>query len=162
MFASRVARAAEIAARNGIKRPMVVNAELPADPRIKSRLVNWATFLGFGSGVTALSLGIFNYEKMSSPVMNATMYSLRRSSEARELLGDTITFSGLIPWVWGEVNTMRGNVDCYTELQGSKSKARMVLKAKRDADGGFEIVQWVLIGEKTVDLLKDTSISLYF
>lgn len=145
------------------KRPMVVNAELPEDPRIKQRWVHICTFLGFAGGVSALSFGIFNFEKMSSPVMNATMYSLRRSTEARDLLGSTITFSGLIPWVWGEVNTMRGNVDCTTKLSGDKGSAQMILKAKRGADGSFNMIQWDLISkDKTINLLKDPSIDLYF
>lgn len=148
------------AARRG---PMVVNAELPPDPRIRARWIHICTFLGFAGGVSALSFGIFNYEKMSSPIMNATMYSLRRSTEARDLLGSTITFSGLIPWVWGEVNTMKGNVDCTTQLSGDKANAQMILKAKRGSDGTFNMIQWQLINEdKTVDLLKDPSINLYF
>lgn len=142
---------------------MVVNAELPADPRIKQRWTHAATFLGFAAGVTALSLGIFNFEKMSSPVMNATMYSLRRSQEARALLGNTITFAGVVPWVWGEVNTMRGNVDCTTQIAGDKGQAEMVLKASRGSDGEFHMITWELRAEHaTVDLLKDESIDLGF
>lgn len=146
------------------KKPMTINTELPDDPRPQQRMQSILTFLVFAAGMTAACLGIFNYEKVSSPIMNATMYFLRRSDDARELLGNKITYDGLFPWIDGEVNTMKGIVDCSTSICGDKSSALMILKAEKKADEKFTIIQWLLIGEngEIVDLTNDASVDLYF
>lgn len=144
------------------KRVMVVNAELPQDPRIRQRKIALFTFSVFAVGMTAISVGIFNYEKTSSPVMNATMYYLRRSQVAREMLGGKINYDGLMPWIFGEVNTMKGIVDCETNVSGDKAVAKMILKAKKQS-GKFEMIEWKLVGKDSeVDLLNDASVDLYF
>lgn len=147
-----------------LKNPMTINTELPDDPRPKQRLQAIFTFLVFAAGMTAACLGIFNYEKVSSPIMNATMYFLRRSEHTRELLGNKITYDGLFPWIYGEVNTMKGLVDCSTYVCGDKGSALMILKADRKADEKFTIIQWLLIGDNgdVVDLTNDASVDLYF
>lgn len=146
------------------KKPMTINTELPDDPRPQQRMQAILTFLVFAAGMTVACLGIFNYEKVSSPIMNATMYFLRRSEHARELLGSKITYDGLFPWIYGEVNTMKGMVDCTTSICGDKSSALMVLKAEKKADDKFTIIQWLLIGEngEVVDLTNDASVDLFF
>lgn len=146
------------------KKPMTINTELPDDPRPKERMQSILTFLVFAAGMTAACLGIFNYEKVSSPIMNATMYFLRRSDHARELLGNKIRYDGLFPWIYGEVNTMKGIVDCETSICGDKGAALMVLKAEKKSDEKFTIIQWLLLGEngEVVDLTNDVSVDLSF
>lgn len=146
------------------KKPMTINTELPDDPRPKERLQSILTFLVFAAGMTAACLGIFNYEKVSSPIMNATMYFLRRSSHARELLGNKITYDGMFPWISGEVNTMKGIVDCQTQICGDKDSALMILKAEKNHEDKFIIIQWLLIGSNgdVVDLTNDASVDLSF
>lgn len=146
------------------KKPMTINTELPDDPRPKERLISILTFLAFATGMTAACVGIFNYEKVSSPIMNATMYFLRRSSHARELLGNKITYDGMFPWISGEVNTMKGVVDCKTQISGDKDSALMILKAEKNHEDKFAIVQWLLIGSNgdVVDLTNDASVDLSF
>lgn len=147
-----------------LKKPMTMNTELPDDPRPKQRFQSVATFLVFALGLTAASVGIFNYEKVSSPVMNATMYFLRRSQQARELLGNQITYDGLFPWISGEVNSMKGVVDCSTKIAGDKGSALMILKAEKKPDEKFTIIQWLLIGDngEIVNLVDDASVDLAF
>lgn len=146
------------------KKPMTINTDLPEDPRPKERMKSILTFLVFAVGMTTACLGIFNYEKVSSPVMTATMYFIRRSESARNLLGSKITYDGLFPWISGEVNTMKGLVDCSTSIVGDKSSALMVLKAEKKANDRFTITQWLLIGENgdIVDLTNDASVDLSF
>lgn len=153
-----------VTGKKSMKNPMTINTELPDDPRPKERMQSVLTFLVFAAGMTAACLGIFNYEKVSSPIMNATMYFLRRSDHARELLGGKITYDGLFPWIWGEVNTMKGIVDCSADICGDKGSARMILKAEKKADDRFTIVQWLLIGKngEIVDLTSDASVDLFF
>jgi cytochrome c oxidase assembly factor 1 len=147
-----------------MKKPMTINTELPDDPRPKQRIQSILTFLVFAVGMTAACVGIFNYEKVSSPIMNATMYFLRRSDHARELLGSKITYDGLYPWISGEVNTMKGLVDCSTRICGDKGSALMILKAEKNSEERFRIIQWLLIGAngEVVDLTNDASVDLFF
>lgn len=144
------------------QKPMTWNTELPEDPRPKERMQKILTFLVFAIGMTAACIGIFNYEKVSSPVMNATMYFLRRSEHARQLLGGKITYDGLFPWISGEVNTMKGVVNCETNICGDKGSALMVLKAERMPNEKFVIIQWLLLGEngEIIDLTNDASVDL--
>lgn len=145
-------------------KPMTINTELPEDPRPKQRFNALANFVVFAVGMTLACAGIFNYEKTSSPIMNATMYFIRRSKDARELLGSKITYDGIIPWISGEVNTMKGVVNCTTRISGDKSSALMVLKAEKKEDERFTIHEWVLYGDDgtIVDLAKDASVDLVF
>lgn len=109
--------------------------------------------------------GIVNYERSSSPVLNSTMYFLRRSKVARDALGSKITFAGLFPFVRGDLNTMRGIVDVSVKVQGSDREGTMVLKASRDHRlQQFQITEWSLImeGNNPINLLKDESVSLLF
>ncbi|AWU75889.1 hypothetical protein CAS74_004637 [Pichia kudriavzevii] len=146
------------------KKPMTINTELPDDPRPKQRFQSALAFVVFAVGMTAACAGIFNYEKTSSPIMNATMYFLRRSKDARELLGRKITYDGMIPWIHGEVNTMKGVVDCYTYISGDKASAKMILKAEKDSQDRFVIREWTLTSDdgRVVDLSSDASVDLVF
>lgn len=145
-------------------KPMTINTELPEDPRPKQRFNAVINFVVFAVGMTIACAGIFNYEKTSSPIMNATMYFIRRSKDARELLGSKITYDGIVPWISGEVNTMKGVVDCSARISGDKSSALMVLKAEKKADERFTINEWILYGDNgtIVDLAKDASVDLVF
>ncbi|TID30374.1 hypothetical protein CANINC_001076 [Pichia inconspicua] len=145
-------------------KPMTINTELPDDPRPKQRVIALSNFVVFAIGMTLACAGIFNYEKTSSPIMNATMYFIRRSKDARDLLGSKITYDGIVPWISGEVNTMKGVVDCSTRIAGDKSSALMVLKAEKKADERFTINEWVLYGDDgtIVDLAKDATVDLVF
>ncbi|ODV94634.1 hypothetical protein PACTADRAFT_50500 [Pachysolen tannophilus NRRL Y-2460] len=142
------------------KRPMTTNHELPDPLRQKGQQRIY--FLGFVVAMAISLFGIFNYEKMSSPVMNATMYFLRRSQVARELLGKEISYADLIPWVKGELNTVSGVVDISVRVKGNKNSGLMILKANRSSRSHlFQIVQWSLLvdGEdKIINLLEDNSV----
>ncbi|KAH3661802.1 hypothetical protein OGAPHI_005980 [Ogataea philodendri] len=143
--------------------PMTVNDVLP-DPFAAPRR-NRRTFIAFCVVMGVSLLAIFNYEKVSSPIMNATMYFLRRSKVAREKLGKSITFEGNVPWIKGELNTMKGNVDIQVRVAGDSAGALMKLKASRSNRGeSFQIAEWQLLLDdgSVLDLLKDESVNLEF
>lgn len=139
--------------------PMTVHTDLPEHPYRKERKMKFWAFVIFSILMTTVVGGIFQYEKVSSPVMNATMYYLRRSKLARQMLGGTITYSGVMPFIDGELNTVKGNIDIQTKVEGDKSKAKMYLKAGRTSPGEkLRISKWLLVDEtsgKTIDLLHD-------
>ncbi|CDK29903.1 unnamed protein product [Kuraishia capsulata CBS 1993] len=145
------------------RRPMTVHDDLP-DPLREGRL-NKTYFVCFSILMSGALFGIFNYEKTSSPVMNATMYCLRRSDFAREAIGKEITFAGTVPWVHGILNTMKGQIDIGVNVQGNIDTAKMELKANRDSRlQEFTIERWnlVLKNGKVINLLDDPSIEIAF
>ncbi|GAB1191494.1 hypothetical protein APSETT444_000673 [Aspergillus pseudonomiae] len=77
----------------------------------------------FAIAVGAAMLGIFNYQKSSSSVVSSTLYALRTSPRAREILGDEIYFAQKIPWISGEMNQLHGRIDISFRVKGTKSQA---------------------------------------
>ncbi|KAI0463435.1 hypothetical protein LJB42_003462 [Komagataella kurtzmanii] len=145
------------------KKPMTVQHELP-DPSKEPRR-NKIYFIAFVVVMGTSLFGIFNYEKVSSPIMNSTMYFLRRSQVARDLIGKEITFAGIFPWVKGPLNTMKGDINFTVNVSGDKSEGVMRLVANRDSrHHAFEIRDWTLTMKDgtIVDLTKDQSINLRF
>lgn len=81
--------------------------------------------------IGASLLGIFNYQKSSSSVVNSTLYALRTSSKAREILGDEIYFAHKMPWIYGEMNQLHGRIDINFWVKGNKSTGRMRFRSIR-------------------------------
>ena len=112
----------------------------------------------FVAVVAACSVAIFNYQKMSSPVVASTLYALRTSPRARALLGDEIYFRRQIPWIHGTMNQLHGNIDIWFAVRGSRGEATMRFASNRPTPRGmFETTEWSLRGEdgQWVDLLED-------
>jgi cytochrome c oxidase assembly factor 1 len=107
--------------------------------------------------VTACSVAIFNYQKMSSPVIASTLYALRTSPRARAILGDEIYFRRQIPWIRGEMNQLSGRIDIRFSVRGSRGTAVMRFASSRPTmKGQFETSEWSLMTEdgEWVDLLE--------
>lgn len=85
----------------------------------------------FAVVVGAAMLGIFNYQKSSSSVVNSTLYALRTSPRAREILGDEIYFAQKIPWISGEMNQLHGRIDISFWVKGTKAQGRMRFRSLR-------------------------------
>ena len=137
-------------------RPMRIDRELP-DPtgdKVQQRL----TFVGFTIAMGASLALIFNYEKTESPIVVNTLYYLRRSPRTRELLGENIEFDGIIPWVFGELNQVSGNVNIKFHIKGSNDVSATVrLIADRENRGDeFLIHEWTLtVGDEQLNLLSE-------
>lgn len=85
----------------------------------------------FVGGVTAAALAIFNYQKMTSPIVASTMYALRVHPAARAALGSNIQFRRYLPIIFGEMNQAHGRVDIHYTVQGDKNEGTMVFRAFR-------------------------------
>ena len=83
--------------------------------------------------VVGSAMGIFNYQKSSSSVVTSTLYALRTSPEARELLGDEIYFAHRIPWISGEMNQLHGRINISFWVKGTKAKGKMRFKSTRES-----------------------------
>lgn len=141
--------------------PVTVDREFP-DP-FKAKKQNRRYFLAYGIGVTLACVVIFNYEKTTSPIINSVMYFLRRSENAKQLLGEDIGFKYSWPWIWGTLNTVRGDIDIEFAVQGSQNSGKLKLKASRESKlHPFDIHHWILQindAQKTqIDLLEDASV----
>lgn len=85
----------------------------------------------FAVVVGAAMLGIFNYQKSSSSVVNSTLYALRTSPRGREVLGDEIYFAQQMPWIHGEMNQLHGRIDISFWVKGTKAQGKMRFRSLR-------------------------------
>ncbi|SGZ49676.1 CIC11C00000001649 [Sungouiella intermedia] len=141
------------------RRPVNVDRELP-DP-FASKKQNRRYFWVYAVGVTVLCALIFNYEKTRSPIVNSVLYCLRRSEAAKNELGANIGFKSSWPWIWGTLNTVKGNIDIEFDVCGDKSGGKLKLKASRTAKFvPFDVEHFVLEVNDgtTVDLMKDPTL----
>ncbi|KAB8215849.1 cytochrome oxidase complex assembly protein 1-domain-containing protein [Aspergillus novoparasiticus] len=113
----------------------------------------------FAIAVGAAMLGIFNYQKSSSSVVSSTLYALRTSPRAREILGDEIYFAQKIPWINGEMNQLHGRIDISFRVKGTKSQGTMRFRSIRpDRMSYFRTEEWSLETEDgTVVQLLDNA-----
>ncbi|KAK9365469.1 cytochrome oxidase complex assembly protein 1-domain-containing protein [Lipomyces kononenkoae] len=147
--------AAEKSEKSKVK--VTVDRDLPDVQSRTPRLIGYYTI--FFSVMTVISLGFFNYERQQSPIVSSTMYSVRRSPAARDLLGSNIRFKDAIPWISGSLDFLHGNVDLSYKIIGSANVAATLhFKSIRRAKGEpFEMVAWELIADdgRRVDLMVD-------
>ncbi|KAL1633715.1 cytochrome oxidase assembly protein 1 [Diplodia intermedia] len=77
--------------------------------------LRWAVSLPlFGAIIAGATAAIFNYQKQSSSVVEATLYALRTHPEAREYLGGEIQFASSVPWISGTIDQLHGRIDFET------------------------------------------------
>ncbi|KAL0470605.1 cytochrome oxidase complex assembly protein 1 domain-containing protein [Neurospora intermedia] len=128
-------------------------------PDVQTSRFRWSrTFPIFLGIVAATSIAIFNYQKLSSPVVESTMYALRTNQRAREYLGDEIYFKAQIPWISGEMNQLHGRIDIKFNVKGTKRTGVMRFASFRPTPRGmFETTEWSLETEdgKVIDLLEE-------
>ena len=131
---------------------------LPGD-RADTDEFRWGRTLPiFGALIAAASVAIFNYQKLSSPVVASTLYALRTSARAREHLGDEIYFRRQIPWISGEMNQVRGRIDIAFAVRGSRASAVMRFASHRPGPrAAYETTEWSLVTDdgRVIDLLED-------
>lgn len=108
--------------------------------------------------VTLSSVAIFNYQKMSSPIVSSTLYALRTSAEGRAVLGDEIYFRHQIPWIHGEMNQMQGRINIWFSVRGTRGEGVMRFASNRRTNRGFfETTEWSLTMDdgRRLDLLDN-------
>ncbi|KAI0859324.1 DUF1783-domain-containing protein [Xylaria cubensis] len=142
--------------RNIVQRRTLISAPKPGDGPLMERrpdreLPNtdgfrWSRTLPIFLALIALSsVAIFNYQKLSSPVVASTLYALRTNKRARELLGDEIYFKHQIPWISGEMNQLRGRIDISFAVKGTRTTGVMRFASIRpSARAMFETTEWSL------------------
>ncbi|KAH1271046.1 hypothetical protein KXX16_002282 [Aspergillus fumigatus] len=130
-------------------------------PSINTEKRRWIKTLPiFVVVVGAAMLGIFNYQKSSSSVVSSTLYALRTSPRAREILGDEIYFAQKIPWISGEMNQLHGRIDISFWVKGTKGQGKMRFRSIRpDRMSFFRTEEWSLETEdgQVVQLLDHDS-----
>ncbi|MCJ1315165.1 hypothetical protein MMC15_000481 [Xylographa vitiligo] len=128
-------------------------------PEIPSSAARWAKTLPiFLAILGASTLAIFNYQKASSSIVNSTLYALRTSPRAREVLGDEIYFRDKFPWIWGEMNQLHGKIDIQFGVKGKAGSGLMRFRSVRKTRMGyFETQEWSLETEdgKIIQLLEE-------
>jgi cytochrome c oxidase assembly factor 1 len=106
--------------------------------------------------IAAASLAIFNYQKVTSPVVASTLYALRTSPTARAELGDEIYFAQSVPWISGTMNQLRGHIDIRFRVRGTRAEGVMRFASFRPGPRAvFETTEWSLetADGRRIDLL---------
>lgn len=101
--------------------------ELAVGPR-RSTLISVPIFLVV-LGVSTAAL--FNYQKSSSSVVASTLYALRVHPQAREILGNEISFKNKMPWIGGKLSQLHGDIDISYRVKGTKGEGLMRFKSIR-------------------------------
>lgn len=104
----------------------------------------------FAVAVGASMLAIFNYQKSSSSVVTSTLYSLRISQKAREMLGDEIYFAHKIPWISGEMNQLHGRINISFKVKGTKAEGTVRFKSTREGRMSYVSVFWTRVTSNTI------------
>ena len=140
--------------------PKVINRELP-DPealRLKSKPKKIAYAGLYVVGIWIFAKLIFNNERSDNASVNNTLLDLRRNKEFRDILGNNIRLNGfVVPWIYGTMNQVEGNVDIHFDVIGTKNKkATVFFKAQREADElNFSIVHWFFTLHDQPDIKYD-------
>ncbi|RFU34171.1 hypothetical protein B7463_g2108, partial [Scytalidium lignicola] len=129
-------------------------------PDIGQGGMRWARSIPiFLAVVISSTLAIFNYQKSSSSVVSSTLYALRTSPQAREILGDDIYFAHQMPWIWGEMNQLHGRINIQFEVKGTKTSGTIRFISNRPTRTAmFETSEWSLETKdgRKVSLLDDS------
>lgn len=112
--------------------PLLERRSDRALPSVGATRRGWArTFPLFVVVVGTAMACIFNYQKSSSSVVSSTLYALRTSAVARELLGEQIYFASKVPWISGTMNQLHGRIDISFWVKGSRGQGRMRFRSVR-------------------------------
>ncbi|KAL8953311.1 MAG: hypothetical protein Q9222_000835 [Ikaeria aurantiellina] len=142
----RPCRRTLIAAPSPNDGPLMTRRSDRALPPLPSSRKLWLRTLPiFLSIIAASTLAIFNYQKASSSIVNATLYALRTSEAGRRELGEQIYFRDKFPWIWGEMNQLHGRIDISFGVKGTKGRGIMRFRSiRRTRMGFFETQEWSL------------------
>lgn len=61
----------------------------------------------------------------------STLYALRVHPQAREILGEEISFKNKIPWIGGKLSQLHGDIDISYRVKGTKGEGLMRFKSVR-------------------------------
>lgn len=127
-----------IAAPTANSGPLLSRRSDRALPSIPSSRKLWLKTLPiFLSVITVSTLAIFNYQKASSSIVNATLYALRTSEAGKRELGEQIYFRDKFPWIWGEMNQLHGRIDVRFAVKGTKGSGMMRFRSVRRTRMGY-------------------------
>lgn len=140
------ARRTLIAAPKPNSGPLMERRADRALPPLSSRNAWLRTLPAFAAVMAACTLAIFNYQKSNSSVVSSALYSLRTNGEARRLLGDEIYFAQQLPWIWGKIDQVHGEIDVRFGVRGTRGRGEMRLRCVRRERMGFVSFSLVFSG----------------
>ncbi|XBW35234.1 hypothetical protein QEN19_000797 [Hanseniaspora menglaensis] len=144
---------------------MTVDRKLPDPTKNKRKGTHPVTILLYLGVIYISAELIFNYERINNASVNNSLLELRRAPEARELLGSNIKLYGLYPWIFGDIQQVKGHVDITFKVIGNKDRVGVVVfKASRELNElNFVIDEWKLTMEddknQTLNILKSVNIN---
>lgn len=139
---------------------MTIDRELPDPTKKRRKGTHPAAILLYAAVIYIAAELIFNYERMNNASVNNSLLELRRDLKARDLLGSNIKLYGIYPWIFGDMQQVKGHVDISFKVIGSKGHVGVVkFKAGRELNElNFTIEEWSLTmeenPEETLDILQ--------
>jgi hypothetical protein len=61
------------------------------------------------------------------------------------VLGEEIYFASKMPWIWGTIDQLHGQIDVRFGVKGTKGKGEMRFKSERRSRMGYESVILLLL-----------------
>ena len=140
-----------------LSQPVVVERELP-DPLAFKRKNRW--YFALFCATMAVSLtAMIKYEDANSPIVTSTIFTLRRSKLAREVIGENIRFRSTMPWISGSAGIAQNNVSFSYIATGSKGiDVRVKFSAERvPRSRRFKVLEWSITpeGGEKIDLMGE-------
>ncbi|KAI9298640.1 DUF1783-domain-containing protein [Neoconidiobolus thromboides FSU 785] len=138
------------------KQNIAIQRELPQIKNTRNQTI--AIILGgIALWATALSLA-FNYQKKNTSIVKATLFAVKYNENTKQLLGEDIQFVDY-PWISGDINHMKGNVDFSYWVKGSYGKQAKVLFQSKRVKGVWTPSLFQIETEgKVISLLQESDI----
>lgn len=130
--------------------------ELP-DPtanKMRGRIYFGLFWVAMGASMYCLA----KYEAVSSPIVSSTLYTLRRSPLASQVLGEDVRFASTIPWISGNPGIAGDSVKFHYRAKGTKSTGTVYFHAEKiPGERKYRTVQWCIEQDDgtKIDLIDD-------
>ncbi|BFZ54621.1 hypothetical protein PYCC9005_001658 [Savitreella phatthalungensis] len=116
-------------------------------PAARSHTARTVTYAVLGVTLSASIIVAFNHRKANASIVQSSYFAVRKDSVALSLLGPNIRHRDTYPWIHGEINQNRGNIDFSYALKGDDGEGtlhfRCVRRSRSDRD--WEIIDWSIL-----------------
>ena len=81
-------------------------------PELKNQTTQYIIFgiIGVGFWIGAI-IASFNYQRLNSSTVQGSLFNLKYHPKALELLGKNINFVSSFPWIEGNINHLKGQIN---------------------------------------------------
>ncbi|CAG8471269.1 12575_t:CDS:2 [Funneliformis caledonium] len=118
-------------------------------PELKNKTGQYIIFgiIGVGFWIGAI-IASFNYQRLNSSIVQGSLFNLKYHPKAIELLGKNINFVSSFPWIKGNINHLKGQINFQYTVKGDKGKGIIHFHSIRDVqDRKWKVIKFTLTTE---------------